>query len=90
MRQWKCYLVHRIMAQRQSKTNLLPMAFTRHPTVGPQVSHFLNHQAVSGFYLLTYEIQIGGLYLGVRAPCVSFMSCRHDVVWHYHSLRGIR
>jgi len=64
--------------------------FYRHPTVGPQVSHFLNHQPVSGFYLLTYEIQIGALYLDVRALCVSFMSCSHDLVWHYPSLKGIR
>jgi hypothetical protein len=90
LRRRKCYLIHRIMAPRQSKTNLLPGVFARHPTVGPQVSHFLNHQPVSGFYLLTYEIQIGALYLGVRAPCVSFMSCRRDVVWHYPSLKGIR
>ena len=73
------------MAPRQSKTNLLPGVCAQHPTVGPQVSHFLNHRPVSGFYLLTYEIQIGALYLGVRAPCVSFMSCRRDVVWHYPS-----
>jgi hypothetical protein len=90
LRRRKCYLIHRIMAPRQSKTNLLPGVFARHPTVGPQVSHFLNQQPVSGFYLLTYEIQIGALYLGVRAPCVSFMSCRRDVVWHYPSLKGIR
>jgi len=64
--------------------------FARHPTLGPQVSHFLNHQPVSGFYLLTDEIQIGALYLGVRAPCVLFMSCRRDVLWHYPSLKGIR
>jgi len=83
----KCYLIHHIMALRQSKTNLLPGAFARHPTVGPQVSHFLNHQPVSGFYLLTYEIQNGALYLGVRPPCVLFMSCRRDVVWHYTSLK---
>jgi len=53
-------------------------------------SHFLNHQPFSSFYLLTYQIQIGALNLGVRAPCVSFMSCRHDVVWHYPSLKGIK
>ena len=86
----KCYLIHGIMAPRQSKTNLLPGVFARHPTVGPQVSHFLNHQPVSGFYSLTYEIQIGALYLGVRALCVSFMSCFRDVVWQYPSLKGIR
>jgi len=86
----KCYLTQNIMALWQSKTNLLPGAFPRHPTVGLQVSHFLNHQPVSGCYLLTYEIQIGALYLGVRAPCVSFMSCHSDVVWHYPSLKGIR
>jgi len=86
----KCYLIHRIRALRQSKTNLLPGVLAGHPTVGPQGSHFLNHQPVSGFYLLTYEIQIGALYMGVRAPCLSFMSCRRDVVWHYPSLKGIR
>ena len=90
LRQCKCYLIHCIMALRQSKTNLLPGVLARHPTVCPQVSHFLNHQPVSGFYLLTYEIQIGALYLGLRAPCVSFMSCCRDVVWHYPSLKGIR
>ena len=90
LRRSKCYLIHRKMALRQSKTNLLYGVFTRHPTVGPQVSHFLNHQPVSGFYVLTYEIQIGALYLGVRAPCGSFMSCCRDVVWHYPSLKGIR
>ena len=90
LRRRKCSLIHRTMATRQSKTNLLPGAFARHPTVGLQVSHFLNHLPVSGFYLLTYEIQIGALYLGVRAPCISFMSCRRDVVWHYPSLKGIR
>ena len=90
LRRRKCYLIHRIMAPRQSKTNLLLGPFARHPTVGPQVSHFLNDHPVSGFYILTYEIQIGALYLGVRAPCVSFMSCRRDVVWHYPSLKGIR
>ena len=89
-RRGKCYPIHRIMAPGHSKTNLLPGPFARHPTVGPQVSHFLNQQPVSGFSLLTYEIQIGALYLGVRAPCVSFMSCRHDVVWHYPCLKGIR
>jgi len=68
LRQRKCYLIHCIMAGRQSKTNLLPGAFAPHPTVGPPVSHFLNHQPVSGFYLLTYEIQIGALYVGIRAP----------------------
>jgi len=76
----KCYLIYCIMAPRQSKTNLLPGAFARHPTVGPQVSHFPNHQPVSGFNLPTYEIQIGALYLGVRGLCVSFMSCHRDVV----------
>jgi len=90
LRRRKCYLIHRIMAPRQSKTNLLPGVFAHHPTLGPEVCHFLNHQPVSGFYLLTYEIQIGALYLGVRATCVSFMSCRRDVVWHYPSLKGIR
>jgi len=64
----KCYLIHCIIAPRQSKTNLLPGVFAQNPTVGLQVSHFLNHQPVSGFYLLSYEIQIGALYLGVRAP----------------------
>jgi len=89
-RRRKWYLIYRIVARWQSKTNLLPGVFAWHPTVGPQVSHFLNHQPVSGFYLLTYERQIGALYLGVRAPCLSFMSCRRDVVWHYPSLKGIR
>jgi len=65
-------------------------AFARHPTVGPQVSHFINDQPLSGFCLLTYEIQIGALYLGVRGPWVLFMSCPRDVVWHYPSLKGIR
>jgi len=64
--------------------------FAQHPTVGHQVSHFLNHQPVSGFYLLTYEIQIGALYLGVRRLCVSFICCCPDMVWHYPSLTGIR
>jgi len=86
----KCYLIHSIMAPPQSKTNLLRGAFAQHPTVGPQVSHFLNGQPVSGFYLLTYEIQIAALYLPVCAPCVSFMSCHRNVVWHYPSLKGIR
>jgi len=90
LRRRKCYLIHCIMPPRQSKTNMLPEVFARHPTVGPQVSHFLNHQPVLGFYLLSYEIQIGALYLGVRALCVSFMSCRREVVWHYPSLKGIR
>ena len=90
LRRRKCYLIHRIMAPRQSKTNLLPRAFARHPTVGPQVSQFLNHQPVSGFYLLTYEIQIGALDLGVPTPYVSFMSCSPDMVWHYPSFKGIR
>ena len=71
------------MAPQQSKPNLLLGVFALHPTVGPQVSHFLNHQPVSGFYLLTYEIQIGALYFCLHVPCVSFMSCRGDVVWHY-------
>jgi len=86
----KCYPIHRIMAPRQFKTNLLPRAFARDPTVGLQVSHFLNPQPVSGFYLLTYEIQIGALYLGVPAPRVLFISCPRDLVWHHPSLKGIR
>jgi len=64
--------------------------FAQNPTVGPQVSQFLNHQPVSGFYLLTYEIQIGALDLGVPTPYVSFMSCSPDMVWHYPSFKGIR
>jgi len=63
----KCYLIHGIMAPQQSKTNLLPLVFARHPTVGPQVRHFLNHQPLSGFYLLTDEKQIVALYLFVPA-----------------------
>jgi len=51
LRRRKCYLIHRIMATRQSKTNLLPGVFTLHPTLGPQVSHFLNHQPVFRFLL---------------------------------------
>jgi len=90
LRPCKCDLNHRIMAPRQSKTNLLPGVFARHLTVGPQVSNWLNHQPVSGFYVLTYEIQIAALHLGVRAPCVSFRSCRRDLVWDYSSLKGIR
>ena len=43
LRLHKCYLIHCIMAPRQSKTNLLPVVFAQHATVGPQVSHFLNH-----------------------------------------------
>jgi len=66
LRRRKLYPIHCIMARRQSKTTLLPAVFAGHPTIGPQVSHFLNHQPVSGFYLLIYEIQIGPLYLGVH------------------------
>jgi len=55
---------------RQSKTNLLPGVFARHPTVGPQVSHFPNHQPVSGFYLLPYEIEIGALYISKKNTCI--------------------
>jgi len=69
--------------------DLVPRAFARHPTIGPHVSHFLNHPPVSGFYPLTNEIQIGGLYLGVRSPCVLFMSCHRDVVWHSPSWKRI-
>jgi len=90
LRRRKCYLIHPIMAPQQCKTNLLPGAFTRHPTIGPLVRHFLNHEPVSGFYFQTYEIQIGALYMGVCAPRVSFMSCHPDVVWHYRSLKAIR
>jgi len=85
----KCYLIHHIMAQQWSKTNLFPQAFALHPTVGPQGSHCPNHQLVSSFYLVTYEMQIGALCLGVR-PWVWFMPCSHEVVWHYPSLKGIK
>ena len=90
LRRPKCYLIHSIMDRRYSKTNLLPGVYARHPTVGPQVIHLLNHQPVSGFYLMTYEIQIGALFFGVGAPCVSFMSCRREVLWHYPSFKGMR
>jgi len=86
----KCYLIHRIMALPQSKTNLLPGVFARHPTVGPLVSQYLNHLPVSGFNLLTYEIQIGALNLAICALCLLSMSCRRDVVSYYSSLKGIR
>jgi len=90
LRQCKCYQIHCIMALQQSKTTLLPGVFVRHTPVGPQVTHFLNHQPLSGFSLLTCEIQIGALYLAVGVPCVLFMSCPPDMVWHYPSLKGIR
>ena len=59
---WKGYLIHCIIGPWQSKTNLLPGAFARHPTLRSQVSHFQNYHHDSSSYLLPYEIPIGALY----------------------------
>jgi len=76
----KCYLIQSTMAPQRSKTRLLPQVFARHLTVSPKASHFLNHQLVSCFYLLTYAIHIGAVYLGVNALWESFISGHREVV----------